>query len=68
VFSGPIADRINSALSPAANISGTDVTYLMSLCSFDSLKGQDWIKSPWCDVFSEAEYKQNEYYYDLSKF
>jgi len=68
VFAKPIAARINNALSPPANISGADITNLISLCSFDSHKGQEWEKSPWCDVFTEQEFQGNEYYYDLSKF
>ena len=68
VFAPPIAKRINSALSPAANITGSDVTNLISLCSFDSLQGAEWTESPWCRVFSDEEFKGNEYYYDLSKF
>ena len=66
VFAPPIAYRLNSALG--TNVSGTDITNLLSLCSFDSLKGQDWVASPWCKVFTDAEFRQNEYYYDLSKF
>jgi hypothetical protein len=67
VFAKPIAARINKALG--TNItSSSDVTNLMSLCSFDSLKGQDWVESPWCGAFTKDEFTQNEYWYDLSKF
>jgi len=41
---------------------------LISLCSFDSLKGAEWVESPWCGVFTDDEFKGNEYYYDVSKF
>ena len=41
---------------------------IISLCSFESLKGNIWIESPWCKLFTETEFKGNEYYYDLSKF
>ena len=66
IFTPSIVSRLNSALN--VNLNGNDIPNLISLCSFDSLKGQNWIQSPWCDVFSKEEYKQNEYYYDLSKF
>ncbi|KAL7412073.1 histidine phosphatase superfamily [Mrakia frigida] len=66
-FGPAVAARINRLL-PGANLSTSNILSLMSLCGFDSLRKVSPTTSPWCDVFTLEEWKQNEYYYDVSKY
>ena len=65
-FTPPISKRLNDALG--SNVSLSDITNIMSVCSFESISTQNWSGSPWCEVFSDAQWDQNEYFYDVSKF
>ena len=66
IFTPAISDRLNSALG--SNVTLDDITNIMSVCSFESILGEEWVESPWCGVFSDAQWGQNEYFYDVSKF
>jgi hypothetical protein len=61
----PIVDRLNVA-APGANLEKSDLFHLFSLCSFDSVATMG--PSPWCKLFTPAEFKGFEYYADLKKY
>ena len=72
IYTPPIAGR----LAPGANLTGEDISSLMSLCPFESVwmfgkeggmdgKGEE---SRWCGVFDEREWMDWEYENDLGKF
>lgn len=66
---GPaIVKRLNAALGTKLTIDDETVNSLISLCAFDSIKGAEWVESPWCAVWTDEELRQNEYWYDVSKF
>jgi len=67
-FGPAIVKRLNAALGTNLTIADETVTALISLCAFDSIKGAEWVESPWCKVWTNDEMRQNEYWYDLSKF
>ncbi|KAG6906495.1 hypothetical protein DXG01_013674 [Tephrocybe rancida] len=64
-FGPPIAARLNK-YAPGANIDPTDVYNLMLICAFESIFNNH--KSPFCDLFSQTEFEQLEYYGDLDKY
>ena len=67
VFSKPISDRLsagNPELGPA-NLSALEIYSMMDLCGFELLvRGS----SPWCQVFSRAEWEDFEYARDVLHF
>ncbi|KAF8549949.1 acid phosphatase [Imleria badia] len=64
-FTPEIVDRINTA-APGANLEGSDVVNLMSLCPFDTVAHE--VPSPWCDLFTYDEWASYEYYGDLGDY
>ncbi|KAJ3506030.1 hypothetical protein NLJ89_g7102 [Agrocybe chaxingu] len=65
IFGAPIATRLN-AQALGANLTATDISFLMPLCAFDSIVRE--APSPFCDLFTPAEFAQYEYYGDLDKY
>ena len=65
VYTPEIVTRINAA-APGADLDGTDIVNLMSLCPFDTVA--DEAPSPWCDVFTPEEFTSYEYYGDLGDY
>ncbi|RDB19862.1 3-phytase A [Hypsizygus marmoreus] len=64
-YGPPIADRLNKQ-APGANVTSTDVYSLLSLCPFESVSFDT--PSPFCNLFSNAEFRQFEYSGDLDKY
>lgn len=65
-FAPPTTRRLNRAL-PGANLTDSDIPNLMSLCGFDTA-ARNGTASPWCNVFTHQEWKNNQYYHDLDKY
>ncbi|KAF8555585.1 acid phosphatase [Imleria badia] len=64
-FTPPIVERINKAI-PGADLDNNDVAELMPLCAFETLFHES--PSPFCDLFTAAEWQAREYYDDLLKY
>ncbi|KAG6906496.1 hypothetical protein DXG01_013675 [Tephrocybe rancida] len=64
-YGPPIAARLNK-YAPGANITATDVYSLMIMCPFESVFTDQ--RSPFCTLFTQAEFEQLEYYGDLDKY
>ncbi|OJJ47355.1 hypothetical protein ASPZODRAFT_132351 [Penicilliopsis zonata CBS 506.65] len=69
VFVPPILARVEKNL-PGMSFSTTDIIYLMDMCSFDTVaRTADASElSPFCALFSEAEWVQYNYYQTLGKY
>lgn len=65
VFAPPIAARLNE-WAPGAHIKDKDVYPLMSMCPFHTLYLES--RSPFCALFTEADFEAFEYRQDLDKF
>ena len=67
VFAPPITARLNANL-PSANLTLTDTVYIMDLCPFESVASSASTPSPFCALFTPAEWKQYDYYQTLGKY
>ena len=67
IFVPPIQKRLNSDL-PGANFSQVDVIYFMDLCPFETVASPNGSLSPFCNLFSEDEWHQYDYYQTLGKY
>ncbi|KAF9463690.1 phytase [Collybia nuda] len=64
-YGPPIAARLNT-LAPGANLTSADAFSLLSLCPFDTVAKNSL--SPFCAIFTPAEFQQFEYSGDLDKY
>ncbi|KAG6810012.1 hypothetical protein H0H92_013718 [Tricholoma furcatifolium] len=64
-YGAPIAARLNEQAT-GSNITAADVYSLMLLCPFESVSYDR--ESPFCKIFSQAEFEQLEYWGDLDKY
>jgi hypothetical protein len=67
VFVPPIQSRLNTDL-PGANFSSTDVISFMDLCPFNTIASPIGTLSPFCDLFSDSEWRSYDYYQSLGKY
>jgi hypothetical protein len=65
-FVPPIQSRINEKLG--ANLTQTEIVYLMDMCPFDTLASPTAAISPFCSLFTEDEWHQYDYYETLGKY
>ncbi|RMZ73127.1 3-phytase a [Pyrenophora seminiperda CCB06] len=65
-FVPPIKERINSALG--TNLSHTSTVYLMDMCPFDTLAHPSAKLSAFCNLFTEKEWREYDYYQTLGKY
>jgi len=65
IYGTPIAARLN-AQAPGADLVAADISNLIPLCAFESVAKD--VASPFCALFTPAEFAQYEYYADLDKF
>ena len=66
-FAPPITARLNANL-PGANLSDADVILLMDLCPFHTVASPSWTLSPFCTLFTPAEWQHYDYYQTLGKW
>jgi acid phosphatase len=63
IYLPPIMRRLNAQIRGSFKFTQSDVSIIPYLCGFETqITGR---KSPWCDVFTEAEILQYEYAQDL---
>lgn len=65
IFAPPIAARLNQ-WAPGAHLKDKDVYGLMSMCAFHTLSLEN--RSPFCALFTEADFDGYEYRNDIDKF
>lgn len=65
IYGPPIAARLNAS-APGAKVTPSDISNLIPLCAFDTLVKE--APSPFCDLFTDEEFGQFEYFGDLDKF
>lgn len=66
-FMPSITDRLNTAL-PGANLTDQDSIFLMDLCPFETIASVSGSPSPFCRLFSPAEWKNYDYHQTLGKY
>ncbi|KAK1546651.1 histidine acid phosphatase [Colletotrichum paranaense] len=63
VYIPPILTRLQALIDGNLTLTQSDVSQIPYLCGFESqITGR---LSPWCDIFSDEEYLQYEYFQDL---
>lgn len=67
VFTPSITARLNANL-PNANLTLTDSIFIMDLCPFETVASSSGTPSPFCALFTQAEWKQYDYYQSLGKY
>ncbi|CAD0047632.1 unnamed protein product [Aureobasidium pullulans] len=67
VFVPAIQKRINTDL-PGANLTLTEIIYLMDLCPFNTVASPNGTISPFCSLFTESEWHDYGYYESLNKY
>ncbi|KAH0848109.1 3-phytase A [Fonsecaea pedrosoi] len=67
IFIPPIQARLNAGL-PGANLSMDQTVDMMDLCPFNTVANDDGIISPFCALFTEAEWHSYGYYQTLGKY
>ncbi|KIW80418.1 hypothetical protein Z517_07033 [Fonsecaea pedrosoi CBS 271.37] len=67
IFIPPIQARFNAGL-PGANLSMDQTVDMMDLCPFNTVANDDGTISPFCALFTEAEWHSYGYYQTLGKY
>lgn len=67
VFTPPITARLNANL-PDANLTQPDAILMMDMCPFETVASSSSTSSPFCTLFTPAEWKQYDYYQTLGKY
>ncbi|KAI9640700.1 NAD-dependent isocitrate dehydrogenase [Ciborinia camelliae] len=67
IFTPNITSRLNSNL-PGANLTMTDTISFMDLCPFNTVASPTGIISPFCSIFTTADWKAYDYYQTLGKY
>jgi len=63
----PITARLNANL-PGANLNDSETIHFMDLCPFETVASPTGQVSVFCNLFSEEEWHQFDYYQSLGKF
>ncbi|ESZ92929.1 acid phosphatase-like protein [Sclerotinia borealis F-4128] len=67
IFTPNITSRLNKNL-PGANLTNTDTLYFMDLCPFNTVASPTGTLSPFCNIFTAADWKAYDYYQSLGKY
>jgi len=67
IFAPPITQRLNTNL-PGANLTQTQTIYMMDLCPFNTVASITGQISPFCDLFTDEEWRSYDYYESLGKY
>ncbi|KAI6898844.1 hypothetical protein D0869_07479 [Hortaea werneckii] len=67
IFAKPIQARLNEGM-PGANLSVIGTIYMMDLCPFETVANPTGAISQFCDLFTEQEWHQYNYYETLDKY
>jgi hypothetical protein len=66
-FAPPILARLNTDL-PEAKLDEHDIIYFMDLCPFNTVASPAGKISPFCELFTETEWKEYDYFQSLGKY
>ena len=67
IFTPSITARLNANL-PNANLTIADTIHIMDLCPFETVASSSSTSSPFCALFTLAEWHQYDYYQTLGKY
>ena len=67
IFTPEITARLNANL-PGADLNLTDTIVMMDLCPFETVASSSSTPSPFCALFTPAEWKHYNYYQTLGKY
>lgn len=67
VFTPPLVARLNENMR-GANLDGQEVIYIMDLCPYETVASDVGKLSRFCDLFSEREWQEYDYYQSLGKY
>lgn len=67
VFAKPIRQRLNAHL-PGARLTLEETVFMMDLCPFNTVASPSGELSPICDLFTQEEWHQYNYYETLDKW
>jgi len=65
IYAAPVAERLN-AQAPGANLVADDISNLIPVCAFESIAKN--ATSPFCALFTPAEFAGFEYFSDLERY
>ena len=65
VFAPPIVERLQK-LAPGAKVTTHDIHRLLALCPFETVAFER--PSPFCELFTDEEFRAMEYYGDVEKY
>ena len=66
-FISPILRRLNDNL-PGVNLSSTEAIFIMDLCPYETVHSPTGKLSPFCNLFTEREWQEYDYYQSLGKY
>ncbi|KAG9249320.1 histidine phosphatase superfamily [Calycina marina] len=66
-FIPPILQRLNNNL-PGANLSNVEALFIMDLCPYETVASSTGKLSPFCNLFSEKEWQEYDYYQSVGKY
>ena len=67
IFIPPITARLNAGLK-GAKLDASDTISLMDLCPFDTVASAQGQVSLFCNLFTETEWREYDYYQSLNKY
>jgi hypothetical protein len=67
IFAPVILGRLNKEL-PGASLTVAEVVLFMDLCPFESVSSRTGMVSPFCNLFTEQEWHQYDYFQSLGKY
>lgn len=67
IFIPPINLRLNRLL-PGSDLTFDETIYLMDLCPFHVVASPDLQRSPFCNLFTESEWRDYDYFMTLDKW
>lgn len=67
IFATPIQARLNGALA-GANLTLSDTINMLDMCPFNTVASPDGVVSPFCNLFTPAEWSSYDHYESLGKY
>jgi hypothetical protein len=67
IFTPPLVERLNENMK-GADLVGIEVIYIMDLCPYETVASTGGKLSRFCDLFSEREWQEYDYYQSLGKY
>ena len=67
IFTPPITARLNAGLK-GVKLDASDTISMMDLCPFDTVASTLGQVSPFCNLFTQTEWREYDYYQSLNKY